>query len=1624
MSRLHALRHLTLLAGLLVCATPARSDAPGRFSAAAPTGPAVTAGITNCQPEDRVEAEPPCFDGYIDNFNGGCDGSPPQFEPLTLGESICGTTGTYIGANGQPTGDSDWFDLFVPSDVNLQLQLTAAAPTAVAVLQAGCPRSSMTLAGVESSDNATATTSVCLSPGNYFIVVQANRPDGIPCGSPWRLQTFPGPCVPGACCLPDGTCQDLIRPQCMGAGGTFTSGGAPCGSTPCCVLSVPPTAAPEGEPCNDQTPPNDTVNGGCNSNPVVFSTIEPDTPIAGQAWASNNWRDTDWYIFTLATPTTVTLTTTAEFPLLTGLFDFSAGDCAVLPQVAVQTAPPCQAAAISVELPPGTYVYVVTPDTFTGVQCGTSNDYVSELTVDVPPIACCLPDGTCITVTEGDCIAQGGLPQPVGITCETATCPQPAVGACCFSDGGCAQLSLNDCAAQGGEYRGDNTSCENEDCGPSPCPGDLDGSGLVGLGDLGILLGNWGMDVPRLTNGDLDGDGFVGLSDLGVLLSYWGCTFVPCECTCVAFLTGAQVCPGDTVTLLATLCNPSPCTCQYFWHVVQTGGAVQISAIVPSAGSVVLGPFQCIVIPIDVTIDPNSPRDIANLDFIANSCVASAVLDTRAGCALTLSDGQACKNETGFVDLTITNTGPCDDTFFWGVSKDPNSPQSLPNLPQNGSVGLAPGQSITIPVPVFVDPTSERGAAILRASASGPGNTECIAESVFTVPPPICDIEIIVPGDAKFCPVGCPDADDTVQVRITNAGECPETFDWTITQSGGDPSLTLTPASGQVTLDPGESILVDVTVDVAVDSDRGVATLEAMATGKDGSQCTTTADITIPPPECELTLVENGPLCPGTNPTLTLTITNIGQCEEDFAWSIQKTAGNPTINGFTPANGTETLCPGEQVQIVITLDIPQNTQRGDVTLKVTTEAAGQTACELEEDFEVPLVECRVTLRTGPGGSTTVCPGDIVPLQVVIDNDGDCNEAFNWAVVWPAAQVLNIAPAAGMVNVPANGQAIVNVVATIQDSTAPPFPVVPRTSFDVSATATEVNNQGMCDDDLGMRVRPYNIGAQVEVTRACPGDGPTPLDITFRNYGQCSERVTVNTITNAGTPGITLVTPGLPTSAVIPPGGSWTVPGVTYSVALGTATGFETVTVGAAVNGDTFSASGGVRIPQPDCDVRLGAPLQACPGDTVTVPVTLLNQGFCPESYTWNAVQVSGPTVNIAPAAGGPINMPGTSFAVFNLTITVPAGSPTGVVEFGINVSRIPPGGGAPVFSCGWVNTLTINSPPTCPACEVDLWIDSNNDQLIDPNDPPLEDTAPGRYIAINTDDDDGDGQADFSQVGQVVGEDDLVPILLTVPNQCPANPRWQLRFPGRVRAFRNPDRTGEVFSTLPIVGAVPNILWLEGGAVSMSPGDVSIALDVFDGLTLLDTDSVLATVIRIDLDADTNNDGNLDGPFDATDDADEETTPISLIVNDDDDDGDGLPDVDDMVINGPTDLADLGVLRVQPTATITNAEQLELRLVAPIGDMSMTPVEQRVRLFDQLAAGGSEIAGPNAGVTYVIPLTPPGGGGIDRTTLTLNGVDLGIEGVTAGENVIVEFALQNAAGMDLYVDRVAVRVAP
>ena len=95
----------------------------------------------------------------------------------------------------------------------------------------------------------------------------------------------------------------------------------------------------------------------------------------------------------------------------------------------------------------------------------------------------------------------------------------PALSADCNANG-----APDECDIAAGTSTDGNGDGIPDEC-QSPCPGDLNGDGAVGVEDLATLLSNFGVaSGATAAGGDLDGDGDVDLSDLAQMLTLFGAT--------------------------------------------------------------------------------------------------------------------------------------------------------------------------------------------------------------------------------------------------------------------------------------------------------------------------------------------------------------------------------------------------------------------------------------------------------------------------------------------------------------------------------------------------------------------------------------------------------------------------------------------------------------------------------------------------------------------------------------------------------------------------------------------------------------------------------------------------------------------------------------------------------------------------------------------------------------------------------------------------------------------------------------------------------------------------------------------------------------------------------------------
>ena len=100
----------------------------------------------------------------------------------------------------------------------------------------------------------------------------------------------------------------------------------------------------------------------------------------------------------------------------------------------------------------------------------------------------------------------------------------PLCGACCIDHHTCANsMTKYRCESEivRGLWVGPTTTCADVECELLYCPADLDESDQVDVGDLLVVLAQWG-PCPPVCLADLTGDGVVDVLDILEVLDGWG----------------------------------------------------------------------------------------------------------------------------------------------------------------------------------------------------------------------------------------------------------------------------------------------------------------------------------------------------------------------------------------------------------------------------------------------------------------------------------------------------------------------------------------------------------------------------------------------------------------------------------------------------------------------------------------------------------------------------------------------------------------------------------------------------------------------------------------------------------------------------------------------------------------------------------------------------------------------------------------------------------------------------------------------------------------------------------------------------------------------------------------------
>jgi len=148
--------------------------------------------VVNCPPGALQEGEPPCYDDYVDTFNGGCNSTPFVFSlvyPSCQVITLCGTSGTYL-YGGSSYRDTDWFQIDLVEESNLVVCCTAEFPLQLLVVNGnhGCPVANEDiLASAASAECVEACIAITLPVGRYWLWVGPGTFSGVPCGSDYVM---------------------------------------------------------------------------------------------------------------------------------------------------------------------------------------------------------------------------------------------------------------------------------------------------------------------------------------------------------------------------------------------------------------------------------------------------------------------------------------------------------------------------------------------------------------------------------------------------------------------------------------------------------------------------------------------------------------------------------------------------------------------------------------------------------------------------------------------------------------------------------------------------------------------------------------------------------------------------------------------------------------------------------------------------------------------------------------------------------------------------------------------------------------------------------------------------------------------------------------------------------------------------------------------------------------------------------------------------------------------------------------------------------------------------------------------------------------------------------------------
>lgn len=300
--------------------------------------------------------------------------------------------------------------------------------------------------------------------------------------------------------------------------------------------------------------------------------------------------------------------------------------------------------------------------------------------------------------------------------------------------------------------------------------------------------------------------------------------------------------------------------------------------------------------------------------------------------------------------------------------------------------------------------------------------------------------------------------------------------------------------------------------------------------------------------------------------------------------------------------------------------------------------------------------------------------------------------------------------------------------------------------------------------------------------------------------------------------------------------------------------------------------------------------------------------------------------------------------------------------------------------------------------------------------PEPHELAPGGFVALNDDDDDGNEQPDYRD-GSVpspvpVQDDELVPVTFAFVKEFADQGFFELAAiegGNRVRLWTDARKSRPIVlpqrwvaSPLAASEPMPRMLYVEGVQASTAPGDVRLKLRLERGANETYEDVVRLTVGSVDLDIDSDNNDALGLPQRSDDEDRIEDSPrpgrpgkyVLANVNNDDADDDDIPDFadgynrdsadpDDDVVSAASEHWTRLVLQVSPGVDLAKAlvrfnysasEPAGVVRQGAVPDYEYKPAPGRLRIWLEDGATRRRAAGVDASpaghyVPSMVPLT-------------------------------------------------------